>query len=298
MEDKGASVLARLKNKTKTFNITHQKFIELFLLEEFYRKIAKSKYCDCLVLKGGMFIYVLTNFESRLTMDADFLLRNYSHSSDDIKKMIEEIIKVPTGNDFIRMVPVEYHPIAVHKNYPGVGVTIMGYVNNARAKLYLDFAIGNVIIPEAKKRTIQALLPDFESPIINTYSLESTIAEKFSAILERYELTSRMKDFYDIYYLSNTFDFDGEILQKAIFEALQHNNTVYNHESFLRIIALIDNENIKKRWTDFMKNIKNDSLKLSVVIKEIAKFLKPVSDAMLSHTTWNKKWFAEKGEWC
>jgi len=102
----------------------------------------------------------------------------------------------------------------------------------------VDIGVGDIIIPRAEERTIQTQLPDFEKPVIMTYSLESTIAEKFDAILQRFELTGRMKDFYDIYYLARTFDFDGARLQTAITRTLARRGTPYDRDSFKRVVAL------------------------------------------------------------
>ncbi|MCM1316092.1 MAG: nucleotidyl transferase AbiEii/AbiGii toxin family protein [Clostridiales bacterium] len=85
---------------------------------------------------------------------------------------------------------------------------------------------------QAEQRKINTQLPNFDAPLIKTYSLESTIAEKLDAILQRFELTGRMKDFYDIYHLSRIFDFEGAKLQSAIFETLQHRGTPYGKDSF------------------------------------------------------------------
>lgn len=111
--------------------------------------------------------------------------------------------------------------------------------------------MGDIIVPCAEKRTINTQFPDFEAPVIKTYSLESTIAEKFDAILQRFELTGRMKDFYDIYYLARTFEFNGAKLQAAIFEILQRRGTPYDRDSFKRIVALADDEDMQKRWKFF-----------------------------------------------
>ena len=73
MADKAASVLAKLRNKAKEIGISYQQCLQLFVQEEFLRKLSLSGYDDCLVLKGGLFIYTLTNFESRATVDVDFL---------------------------------------------------------------------------------------------------------------------------------------------------------------------------------------------------------------------------------
>lgn len=103
MKDKAVSVLAKLKNKAKASGISYQQCLQLFMQEEFLRKLSKSACNDLLILKGGLFIYTLTNFESRATIDVDFLLRGYSNSMDKIKDLIGKIIETPTGNDFISM---------------------------------------------------------------------------------------------------------------------------------------------------------------------------------------------------
>ena len=106
-----------------------------------------------------------------------------------------------------------------------------------------------------------------------------------------------MKDFYDIYYLARTFDFDGARLQKAIFETLQHRGTPYDKDSFQRIVALADDEDMQKRWRYFLKNIKDNTLDFSAVIKEIQTFLEPVFDAMVSEEEWQKEWNSKLNRW-
>ena len=81
MADIAASVLAKLRNKAKASSISYQQCLQLFVQEEFLRKLSKSGCEDTLILKGGLFIYTLTNFESRATIDVDFLLRGYSFTS-------------------------------------------------------------------------------------------------------------------------------------------------------------------------------------------------------------------------
>ena len=92
MADIAASVLAKLRNKAKDSGISYQQCLQLFMQEEFLRKLSKSGYDDFLVLKGGLFIYTLTNFESRATIDVDFLLRGYSNSINNVKDLICKII--------------------------------------------------------------------------------------------------------------------------------------------------------------------------------------------------------------
>lgn len=297
MADTAASVLAKLKNKAKASGISYQQCLQLFVQEEFLRRLSKSDYRDNLVLKGGLFIYTLTNFESRATIDVDFLLRSASNSINDVKVLINKVIATPTDNDYIAMAAKGFEEISPQRKYHGTSAQIIAQIKNVRIPFNVDIGVGDVIVPHAEERTINTQLPDFEAPVIKTYSLESTIAEKFDAILQRFELTGRMKDFYDIYYLSRTFDFEGARLQAAIFETLQRRGTAYHRDSFKRIIALAEDEDIQKRWKYFLKNIKDDTLEFSVVIAEIQIFLEPVFDAMVDEAEWLNKWGSKANVW-
>lgn len=290
MADVAASVLAKLKNKAKASGITYQQCLQLFMQEEFLRKLSKSGYDNFLVLKGGLFIYTLTNFESRATIDVDFLLVGYKNSIDTVKDLICKIIDTPTGNDYITMTAQCFEEISPQRKYHGISTQIIAQIKNVRVPFNIDIGVGDVIVPKPEQRKINTQLPNFETPVIRTYSLESTIAEKFDAILQRFELTSRMKDFYDIYYLSRTFDFEGTKLRKAIYETLKRRGTPYDRDSFKRVIGLADNGDIRKRWKHFLKTIKDDTLEFSFVIAEIQNFLEPVFDAIVNEDEWQKYW--------
>lgn len=253
MADIVDSVLAKLKNKAKASGISYQQCLQLFVQEEFLRKLSKSGYEDNLILKGGLFIYTLTNFESRATIDVDFLLQAVSNSIEDVKELINKVINTPTGNDYIAMTAKGFEEISPQRKYHGISAQIIAQIKNVRVPFNVDIGVGDVIVPRAEERKINTQLPHFEAPIIMTYSLESTIAEKFDAILQRFELTGRMKDFYDIYYLARTFDFDGTKLQTAIFETLQRRGTPYDRDSFKRVVTLAEDEDMQKRWKYFLK---------------------------------------------
>lgn len=297
MADVAASVLVKLKNKAKAAGISYQQCLQLFMQEEFLRKLSKSGYDDTLILKGGLFIYTLTNFESRATIDVDFLLRSVSNSLDEVKALILKILATPTGNDYIEMSAKGFEEISPQRKYHGISTQIIGKIKNVRVPFNVDIGVGDVIVPRAEQRTIHTQLPDFEAPIIMTYSLESTIAEKFDAILQRFELTGRMKDFYDIYYLARTFDFDGAKLQTAISRTLERRGTPYDRDSFKRVVALADDEDMRKRWKYFLKTIKDDTLEFSVVIERIQEFLAPVFDAILNEDELQQKWQSQTDKW-
>lgn len=297
MADVAASVLAKLKNKAKAAGISYQQCLQLFMQEEFLRKLSKSGYEDTLILKGGLFIYTLTNFESRATIDVDFLLRDMSNSINVVETLIDEILKVPTGNDYIEMTASSFEEISPQRKYHGISALIIGKIKNVRVPFNIDMGIGDVIVPHAMEQKIQTQLPNFEAPVIFTYSLESTIAEKFDAILQRFELTGRMKDFYDIYYLARTFDFDGARLQTAISRTLERRGTPYEKDSFKRILTLAEDADMQKRWKFFLKTIKDDTLEFSAVIEEIQTFLEPVFEAIVNEDEWQEEWESNISRW-
>ena len=233
MADIAASVLARLKSKAAESGRSYQLCLQLFCQEEFLRRLEKSKYAENLVLKGGLFLYSLTNFDSRVTVNVDFLLRQVPNTAEQLKSLLEEIITVPTGNDFVTFEIKDVAPIAIAKKYVGIGASIVARIKNIRTPFSIDFGVGDVIVPKQEKRQIPTQLPDFESPTVNTYSIETTVAEKLDAILSLMEFSSRMKDYYDLYYIANKFDFDGAVLTDALrktFANREHNFTIEQFE--------------------------------------------------------------------
>lgn len=297
MADLAASVLAKLKNKAKASGISYQQCLQLFFQEEFLRRLAASKYAENFVLKGGLFIYTLTNFESRATVDVDFLMRGLNNDLVRMDEIIAEILAVPTGNDFVTFKTSKAEPIALQRKYHGVSMQITGYIKNVRVPFNVDIGVGDIIIPHPERRSIQTQLDGYEKPEILTYSLESTIAEKFDAILQRFELTGRMKDFYDIYFLSRTFDFDGLKLQTAIQETLQNRGTAYEKESFNRVIALADDEDMQTKWRFFLKTLSNPEISFQDIMMGIRRFLEPVWEAILKQDELLAVWHSDHAEW-
>lgn len=295
--DKAASTLAKLKNKSKQTGISLQMHLQLFCQEEFLRKLSMSKYADNFVLKGGMFIYTLTNFESRSTMDVDFLLRQLPHDIETIKTIITEILAVDTDNDFIELTAQAFDNIALERKYPGVSCKIIGKIKNTRTPFNVDIGVGDIIVPSSEKRRIPVQISDFQSPEINTYSLESTIAEKLDAILQRLEMTSRMKDFYDIYYLSNSFNFEGNKLKEAITQTLKNRGTKYNADSLNQIAGFTNDSDMLIKWKHALRNIKKADLEFEAVISEIVDFLTPIWSSIIAKEDFSKDWDKSLKKW-
>lgn len=297
MADTAASVLARLKNKSKERGRSYQLCLQLFCQEEFLRRLEKSDYSDNFVLKGGLFIYSLTEFDSRVTVDIDFLLKSLPNTPEQLRAILERIISVDTGNEFITFEIKSVLPISVAKKYAGISASLVAHIKNTRTPFSIDFGVGDVIVPKQEKRKIPTQLNDFSSPMINTYSLETTIAEKIDAILSLMEFSSRMKDYYDIYYLANKFDFDGKILVDALkrtFANREHNFTV---EQFEQVMSFDADDLMQRKWKAFIKKIDAKTDDFSKVINTIDDFLRFPIETALNGTNFLMQWKASSNIW-
>ncbi len=296
VKNMAASVLSRLKNQAKEEKISFQMVLQLFAQEEFLRKLSASDFADNLILKGGMFIYTLTEFDSRPTRDIDFLLRNLHGSLENTENTMKMICEVNTGNDFITLEVLGTEQISVEKKYPGIKTHFLGHINNVRIPFSIDVGIDDIIVPNPVKREILTRLPDFETPKVYTYSLESTIAEKFDAILQRMAGTSRMKDFYDIYYLSGIFNFDGTVLREAVEKTLKHRGRELNTVIFDEIREFDSNTFLNTQWRAF-EPAQSAGLEFSEALRRLEIFLKPVYESILEDSSWNADWLCTDKMW-
>jgi len=297
MADIAASVLARLKNKAAESGRSYQLCLQLFCQEEFLRRLEKSKYAENLVLKGGLFIYSITDFDSRVTVDVDFLLRKVPNTPEQLKTVLEEIIGTPTDNDFISFEIKNIAPIAVAKKYAGIGASLVARIKNTKTPFSIDFGVGDVIVPKQEKRKIPTQLEDFTAPTVNTYSLETTIAEKIDAILSLMEFSSRMKDYYDIYYLANKFNFDGATLTEALKKTFENRGHIFEVEQFEQVMAFDDDTAMQKKWKTFVRKIDTKTDDYGTVLRTIKAFLTKPFTAAVEGKKFMEQWSAANSVW-
>ena len=232
-----------------------------------------------------------------------FVRKNFSavwrnpNTPEQLRGILEEIIAVHTGNDFVIFEIKGVAPIAVAKKYAGIGASIVARIKNTRTPFSIDFGVGDVIVPKQEKRQIPTQLPDFESPTVNTYSIETTVAEKLDAILSLMEFSSRMKDYYDLYYIANKFDFDGAVLTDALrktFANREHNFTI---EQFEQVMSFGDDAAMQKKWKAFVRKINTKTDDYSTILKTIRIFLEKPFTAAVENKTFTECWSAANSKW-
>ena len=219
------------------------------------------------------------------------------NTPEQLRAILEEIIATETGNDFVTFEIKNVAPIAVAKKYAGIGASLVARIKNTKTPFSIDFGVGDVIVPKQEKRQMPTQLDDFEAPTVNTYSLETTVSEKLDAILSLMEFSSRMKDYYDLYYLANKFDFDGATLTEALqktFENREHHFTV---EQFEQVMAFGSDGAMQKKWKAFCRKIDTKTDDYNTVLRTIRTFLVEPYKAAVTGKKYIESWSAYNGSW-
>ncbi len=285
-------ILQKLKSKAATKGMPFQLMLQLFCQEEFLRRLERSEYKEKLILKGGLFLFSYSGFESRPTMDIDFLALHLSNDKDEMKIVIKSICQVTTENDFIKIDIKSTENIAEMKAYHGVRLKMLATIANTKTPFDVDIGLGDVIVPSVNEVEISTQLDGFIPPRLASYSLESTIAEKLEAMFDRMETTSRMKDYYDIYYLACHYDFEGRILMEAIRQTFLNRGTDCTMGSLKRIAVIYKDSNMINRWTTFTNKTLGVTLNFEIVVHLIIEFIEPlvhsIEEGSLILKNWNK----------
>ena len=282
------TIKTKINNKAKRFNLSPQDLMQMYFFERILYRISISEYKYNFIIKGGLLLSSMFEDESRTTQDMDTMIKGMEISEETLEKVINDILKMDVGDNIIFKI-LGFRRIREEDLYGGYRVSIKAFAGTLSVNLKIDITTGDPIIPREIEYSYKCLIDEGTIKIM-AFSKYSVIAEKFETLIETLETDTRAKDFYDIYYLSRTFNFDGERLQSAIFNTLQRRGTPYDRDSFKRVVSLADDEDMQKRWKYFLKTIKDDTLEFPFVIAEIQTFLEPVFDAIVNEVEWQKQW--------
>lgn len=198
-------------------------------------------------------IWAWSGAASRLTLDID-LLGRIDNSPELIAAAMKDTCRVEVEEDGMSFDAETVTAVRITEDadYEGVRVHLRGSLGNARVPLQIDIGFGDVIVPGPSKILYPVLL-DFPRPELTGYSMESTIAEKFQAMVKLGALNSRMKDFYDIWMLSDSFNFKGELLAESIKKTFENRNTPVTTDPAVFKPSFVKDGNKKVQWQAFIK---------------------------------------------
>jgi predicted nucleotidyltransferase component of viral defense system len=251
-----ASVRARLLSLAQNRGEDYQRVLGRYAIERFLCRLGRSKYQDKFALKGATLFTLWTGQTHRPTRDLDLLGRNLSSSIGVVEAMIREICHIQQEDGIVfDGESIEGTRIKEEDEYDGIRVKLVAELAGARIPMQVDIGFGDAVYPEPELASFPVLLP-MEAPLIRAYPREATIAEKFHAMVVLDIRNSRMKDFYDIWFMANTWEFVMDSLQKSIEFSFKRRGTILPEGiPFALTDDFLDDAQKKMQWNAFVNRL-------------------------------------------
>lgn len=277
-----ASVHQRLLDKAKGSGRPFNELLQYYAMERLLYRLSVSSHAGRFVLKGALMFTAWRAPFSRPTMDID-LLGNVDNDVGVIADMVRDVCLQAVEPDGLLFDPsgVKGESVTEGAEYTGVRIRFRGNLGKARIAMQVDIGFGDVVVPPAGSLEYPTIL-DMPAPRLRGYSRESSIAEKFQAMVKLGALNSRMKDFFDVWLLSTQFDFDGGALGAAIAQTFSNRKTEVPPGPPALTRSLAQEPTKQKQWQGFLRKsrIENAPGDFRDVIDAIAAFLEPVVGAL------------------
>lgn len=250
-----ASIRARLLALAQSKGEDYQRVLGRYAIERFLYRLGRSLYRDKFALKGATLFTLWTGQTHRPTKDLDLLGRG-SSAIGEVEETIRAICEIQEEDGIVfDNKSVEGTKIKEEDEYDGVRIKFQAELAGARIPMQIDIGFGDAIYPEPDLASFPVLLP-MEAPVIRAYPREASIAEKFHAMVVLDIRNSRMKDFYDIWFMANTWTFDMASLSKAIRASFERRGTVIPKEVPLALTEEFLNDSKKKQqWAAFVSRL-------------------------------------------
>lgn len=285
IRDIGASVRARLLAQARHRNQQFDLVLTRYALERLLYRLSLTAYRERFVLKGAMLITTWLDDPHRPTRDVDLL--GYGDPSPEAMLTVFREICAITADDGLTFDTdaLRVDLIREELQYGGLRLRTTAALAGARISVVIDIGFGDAVEPGVEEIDLPVLL-DFPAPHLRAYARETVIAEKFQAIVTLGRANSRMKDFYDIWILSKTYEFADDRLAKAIVATFQRRNTVIPKGALDGLALDFAQDDAKRQqWAAFVKDLSGDMPPLAAVIKDLAAFLIPKAREALALAT-------------
>jgi predicted nucleotidyltransferase component of viral defense system len=291
-----ASVLARLRNESRSSGAPFQQVLQQYAIERFLYRVSKSKHAQGLVLKGALLLKTIGIPRARPTMDIDMLRKGKADQATLIA-LVKDCATLDVEADGLTFLAdsVVAEEITKDSEYKGTRVLMNARMDNVRLRIQIDFGVGDVIVPGPRMIEYPAFL-DSDTIQLLAYPVESAIAEKLQAMVALANANSRMKDFYDVWMCSNHLDFSGDTLLNAISATFKNRETPVPAEEFEALTESFVEQH-RVQWNAFVKKIGEETLtdSLGKIVDEIKIFAMPALISLARGETPRQQWRAGKG---
>ncbi len=244
----------KAKELEDKYNLNYYESLQRFMFERVLERISISKYQDNFILKGGLLLAAMFGVENRTTKDMDTTITGIDISKDKMVSVLNKILSIDL-NDGVKFDIVSITDIREEDEYGGNKYHITGRVNSTKVNLEIDISTGDKVTPKELKFKYPLLFED-RSILINSYNIETILAEKIETVLRRGKYNSRMKDYYDIYFFLTKLrnEIDISILKDAFDNTFTKRDSFEYLNDYSEIIkSIIDSDRIKTNWKSYSK---------------------------------------------
>ena len=270
------SLMDKSRNLAATYNITANEVLQNYMFERILERLSISEYKNNFILKGGLLLSSIMGIDTRTTMDMDTCIKGINLTDEQLYKVLKEILNIDVG-DNVSFEIKNFEPIREEDDYGGLRYNIIVKFDNIKVNLSIDIATGDLITPCEIEYDYKMIFED-RSLKIMTYNIESIIAEKFQTVISRGILNSRMKDYYDLYYLLTYKEFSKKQLKNAIKRTFEKRETDINDID--RVLTEIKTSDfIKELWITYSKqHAYANNIEFEQVINVIQKIKEIIND--------------------
>lgn len=247
-------IKGRIKSVAKQNNADARTLMRIYMMERFLERLAQSEYRDNFIIKGGILVTAMIGVAHRSTMDIDTSMKNLNLSAEDALRVVNQVKDIDL-DDGVSFDVKDVSNIMDEMEYPGIRVTMNANVGKLITPLKIDISTGDVITPRAIEFNYDLLLED-RSISLWSYNLETILAEKLQTVLARGILNTRMRDFYDIRMLLDTYEdkVNKAVLKDAFAATCKKRGTNHLQEQAEDIIKNIDaDEQLQVLWRAYQK---------------------------------------------
>lgn len=247
-------IKGRIKSVAKQNNADARTLMRIYMMERLLERLAQSEYRDNFIIKGGILVTAMIGVVHRSTMDIDTSMKNLNLSAEDALRVVNQVKDIDL-DDGVSFDVKDVSNIMDEMEYPGIRVTMNANVGRLITPLKIDISTGDVITPRAIEFNYDLLLED-RSISLWSYNLETILAEKLQTVLARGILNTRMRDFYDIRMLLDTYEdkVNKAVLKDAFAATCKKRGTDHLQEQAEEIIKIIEaDEQLQVLWRAYQK---------------------------------------------
>lgn len=248
----GEKLKNKIKKRAKEIGAQPQELMQMYFFERLLYRISISRYKFNFILKGGLLLSAIIGDERRTTSDMDTMIKGIDIESDELLKIIQEIINIET-DDNISFEIEKTKDIRVDDIYGGVNVKLIAKKDGLIVPLFIDITTKDPITPREIEFKYKSLFDDTYIKIM-AFNKETIIAEKFETLIKDTETNTRAKDFYDLYILIKDYwnDLDKTNLIKAIQNTCKRRDSLYILDEIEERFDFIKESNIlQNEWNKY-----------------------------------------------